>query len=120
MKDLTDRLAAIGAPISKDDQVVTLLGSLEGNFATLVTALVSRANVVTLDFVQLALKHEEMKQTETFRRSSEATKKSKGHKARVAGSQDRRQDSDTESEDSGAGAFTASFGGVELLDKECR
>ena len=49
------------------------------------TALVSRVDVVTLDFVQLALRHEEMKQTETFRRSSEATKKSKGHKARVAG-----------------------------------
>lgn len=85
MKDLTDRLAATGAPISKDDQVVTILGSFEGNFATLVTALVSRVDVVTLDFVQLALRHEEMKQTETFRRSSEATNKSKGHKARVAG-----------------------------------
>ena len=28
MKELTDRLAAINAPISEEDQVVTLLGSL--------------------------------------------------------------------------------------------
>ena len=28
MKELTDRLAAICAPIAKEDQVVTLLGSL--------------------------------------------------------------------------------------------
>ncbi len=27
MKELTDRLAAIGAPIAEEDQVVTLLGS---------------------------------------------------------------------------------------------
>ena len=26
MKDITDKLAAIGAPVSKEDQVVTLLG----------------------------------------------------------------------------------------------
>ena len=28
MKEITDRLAAIGAPISEEDQVVTLLGSV--------------------------------------------------------------------------------------------
>ena len=28
MKEFTDKLAAIGAPISEEDQVVTLLGSL--------------------------------------------------------------------------------------------
>ena len=33
-KDITDRLAAIGAPISKEDQVVTLLGSLPRSYAT--------------------------------------------------------------------------------------
>ena len=39
MKRLTNRLAAIGAPISEEDQVVTLLGSLLRNFASLVTAM---------------------------------------------------------------------------------
>jgi hypothetical protein len=39
MKDIADKLAAIGAPISEEDQVVTLLGSLPGSYATLVTAL---------------------------------------------------------------------------------
>ena len=33
MKDITDKLAAIGAPISEEDQVVTLLGSLPRSFA---------------------------------------------------------------------------------------
>ena len=28
MKELTDKLAAVGAPITEEDQVVTLLGSL--------------------------------------------------------------------------------------------
>ena len=39
MKDITDKLAAIGVPISEEDQVVTLLGSLPRSFATLVTAI---------------------------------------------------------------------------------
>ena len=44
MKLLTDRLAAINCPISEEDQVVTLLGSLPRSFATLVTALEARGN----------------------------------------------------------------------------
>ena len=39
MKEVTDKLAAIGSPISEEDQVVTLLGSLPHSCATLVTAL---------------------------------------------------------------------------------
>ena len=39
MKELSDQLAAIGAPITEEDQVVTLLGSLPRSFSTLVTAL---------------------------------------------------------------------------------
>jgi len=38
MKELADKLAAIGAPISEEDQVVTLLGSLPQSYSTLVTA----------------------------------------------------------------------------------
>ncbi len=62
MKDIADKLAAIGAPISEEDQVVTLLGSLPGSYATLVTALEARVDDVKMDFVQQALLHEESKQ----------------------------------------------------------
>ena len=38
MKELTDKLAAIGAPNSEEHQVVTLLGSLPQSYSTLVMA----------------------------------------------------------------------------------
>ena len=41
MKEITDRLASIGAPIS---EVVTLLGSLPKSYSTLVTALEAQAD----------------------------------------------------------------------------
>ena len=62
MKDLMDRLPAIGVPISEEDQVVTLLGSLPKSYTTLVTALEARVDDITMDFVQQALIHQEMKQ----------------------------------------------------------
>ena len=64
MEDITDKLAAIGAPISEEDQVMTLLGSLPRSFATLVTAIEARMDGVSLDYVQQPLIHEEMKQSE--------------------------------------------------------
>ena len=64
MKDITDKLAAIGAPISEEDQVVTLLGSLLRSFTTLITAIKARVDGVSLDYVQQALIHEEIKQSE--------------------------------------------------------
>jgi len=39
MKEPIDKLAVIGAPISEENQVVTLLGSLPQSYSTLVTAL---------------------------------------------------------------------------------
>ena len=39
MKELTDRLTAIRAPIHEEDRVVTLLGSMPKSYSTLVTAL---------------------------------------------------------------------------------
>jgi len=39
MKEITDKLASIGALISEEEQVVTLLGSLPPSFLTVVTAL---------------------------------------------------------------------------------
>ena len=60
MKELTDKLAAIGAPISDEDKVVTLLGSLPRSYSTLVTALEAWENV-SLSYVQQSLVHEEQK-----------------------------------------------------------
>lgn len=62
MKELTDKLASVGAPISEEDQMVTLLGSLPSNYATLVTALEARVDDLSLEFVQQSLIHEEQKQ----------------------------------------------------------
>ena len=60
MKGITDKLAAIGAPISEEDQIVTLLGSLPRSSSTLVTALEARDDI-TLRFVQQSLIQEEQK-----------------------------------------------------------
>ena len=60
MKELTDRLAAINAPIAEEDQVVTLLGSLPPSYSTLVTALEAR-DAVSLSYVQQSLIHEEQR-----------------------------------------------------------
>ena len=61
MKELTDKLSSIGAPISEEDQVVTLLGSLPSSFSTVVTALEARVGDLTMDFVQQQLIHHERK-----------------------------------------------------------
>ena len=71
MKDITDKVSAIGAPISEEDQVVTLLGSLTRSFATLVTAIEARMDGVSLDYVRQALIHEESKQSVTTRKDEE-------------------------------------------------
>ena len=49
MKELMDKLSSVGAPIS-EDQVVTLLGSLPSSFSSIVAALESRVNGLTLRF----------------------------------------------------------------------
>ena len=50
-KDITDKLTAIGAPISQEDQVVTLLGSLPRGLTILVTAIEAGTDCVSLDYV---------------------------------------------------------------------
>ncbi len=59
MKEITDKLSSIGAPISEEDQVVTLLGSLPPSYSTVVTAIEARGDDLKLDYVQQALTHEE-------------------------------------------------------------
>lgn len=67
MKEITDKLASFGAPISEEDQVVTLLGSLLQSYSTLVTALEACANDdLKLTHVQQVLIHEKMKITGKF------------------------------------------------------
>lgn len=51
---------------------MTLLESLPRNFATLVTAIEARVDGVSLDYVQQALIHEEMKQSELSGQFNEA------------------------------------------------
>ena len=59
---LADKLASIGAPVSEEDKVVTLLGSLPASFVTVVTALEARSDGLTMDYVQESLIHYEQKQ----------------------------------------------------------
>lgn len=65
MKELTDQLSAIGAVIEEEDQIVTLLGSLPPSYATIVTALETKIDNLTLQFVQQALINEEQKRVNT-------------------------------------------------------
>lgn len=64
MKEITDQLAAINSPVTEEDQVVTLLGSLPPSYSTLVTALETREGQLTLAVVQQALIHEQLKRKE--------------------------------------------------------
>ena len=76
MKELSDQLAAIGAPVTEEDQVVTLLGSLPKSFSTLVTALEARVDEgLSLKYVQQALVNEEQKMRERGHSSGSDTQK---------------------------------------------
>ena len=66
MKELTDQIAAVGAAISEEDQVVTRLGSLPASYNTLFTAIEARIDDLTLEFVQPALINEEQKRHHVF------------------------------------------------------
>ena len=72
MKELTDKLAAVKAPIAEEDQIVTLLGSLPSSFDNVVTALESRLDDLTLEFVHQSLLNEEQKRTESVVQPTDA------------------------------------------------
>ena len=65
MKETTDKLAAINAVISEEDQIVTLLGSLPDSFDPLVTALEARVETLTLTYVDQALVSEVQRKQDT-------------------------------------------------------
>ena len=85
MKEITDKLAAIGSAISEEDQVVTLLGSLPRSYATLVTALEARVDDVRLTHVREALIHEEQKLQTQFQSLSTSSYETKTTSALLGG-----------------------------------
>ena len=90
MKELSDQLSAIDAPITEEDQVVTLLGSLPKSFSTLVTALEARVDEgLSLKYVQQALVNEEQKMRARERGHSSGADTPKDDSALV-GDQSRR------------------------------
>ena len=64
MKTLAEQLDAVGAPVTEDDLVITLLGSLSESFTFLITALESRSDSLSWELVTSRLLHEEMKRKE--------------------------------------------------------
>ena len=66
MKALASQLEALGASITEDDQVATLLCSLPESYSNLITALESRADDLTLEFVVARLLHEDYKRKENL------------------------------------------------------
>ena len=64
MKELASQLEAVGVSITEDDQVATLLCSLPESYNGLITALESRADDLTLEFVTARLLYEEHKRKE--------------------------------------------------------
>ncbi|KAG3230054.1 hypothetical protein PI124_g24847 [Phytophthora idaei] len=64
IKTLAEQLDAVGAPVSEDDLVITLLGNLSESYQFLITALESRADSLSWELVTSRLLHEDMKRKE--------------------------------------------------------
>jgi len=64
VKTLAEQLDAVGAPVSEDDLVITLLGSLSESYQFLIMALESRSDTLTWELVTSRLLHEDMKRKE--------------------------------------------------------
>ena len=61
MKEIVDKLAALGSEVAEEEQVVALLISLPSSYTTLVTGLEAKGDELSLSFVQQALINEEQK-----------------------------------------------------------
>ncbi|KAG6590589.1 Gag-Pol polyprotein [Phytophthora cinnamomi] len=80
IKTLAEQLDAVGAPVSEDDLVITLLGSLSESYQFLITALESRADSLSWELVTARLLHEDMKRKEQAQgRQATANKASACH-----------------------------------------
>ncbi|KAG6614416.1 Copia proteinlike [Phytophthora cinnamomi] len=73
IKTLAEQLDAVGAPVSEDDLVITLLGSLSESYQFLITALESRADSLSWELVTARLLHEDMKRKEQAQKGRQAT-----------------------------------------------
>jgi len=70
---MAEKLAAIGAPVSDEDTVMSLLCSLPTDFDNLIVSLESRTENLTLDFVSARLLHEEARRAEAQLEPGEET-----------------------------------------------
>ena len=61
MKEITDKLAALGSTLEGEEQFVSLLISLLSSYATLVTALKAKGDNLSLVFVKQALANEQQR-----------------------------------------------------------
>ena len=64
LKTLAEQLDAVGAPVSEDDLIITLLASLSESYQFLITALESRADSLSWELVTSRLMHEDLKRKE--------------------------------------------------------
>uniref|UniRef100_A0AAV1U9F8 CCHC-type domain-containing protein n=1 Tax=Peronospora matthiolae TaxID=2874970 RepID=A0AAV1U9F8_9STRA len=64
VENLAEQQDIVGAPVSEDDLVITLLASLSESYQFLITALESRADSLSWELVTSRLLHEDMKRKE--------------------------------------------------------
>uniref|UniRef100_A0AAV1UVB4 Uncharacterized protein n=1 Tax=Peronospora matthiolae TaxID=2874970 RepID=A0AAV1UVB4_9STRA len=64
IKTLTEQLDAVSAPGSEDDLVITLLASRSDSYEFLITALESRADLLSRELIMSRLLHEDLKRKE--------------------------------------------------------
>jgi hypothetical protein len=81
MKEITDQLAAIRAPIPEEEQIVAILLSLPRNYNTIVTALTAKGDDLQLSQVQQALINEEEKRLQIKVSKSNDNRFDKGESA---------------------------------------
>uniref|UniRef100_A0AAV1UUE6 CCHC-type domain-containing protein n=1 Tax=Peronospora matthiolae TaxID=2874970 RepID=A0AAV1UUE6_9STRA len=64
VENLAEQQDIVGAPVSEDDLVITLLASLSESYQFLITGLESRADSLSWELVTSRLLHEDMKRKE--------------------------------------------------------
>ena len=71
IQSMADQLNSIGEPLNEEDIVMTLLGSLPDKFSTLITALESRSEPLTMEFVGARLLNQELRKSNFVQNSSD-------------------------------------------------
>ena len=73
MKEITDKLGAVGAAVADEEKVVALLISLSPSYETLVTALEAQGDDLTLVFVEQAIINEDQKRKAAHKEPTDST-----------------------------------------------